>query len=70
MLHIIIGLFFIALGVWGIFDEWYYVLDCLKGGGSLLLLVGGLLAIIAGCFGRVDERGEGATPGTTAEEEP
>jgi hypothetical protein len=69
MMHIILGLFFVALGIWGIFDEWYYVLDCLKGGGALLLLLGGLLAILAGCFGRLDERAAGA-PATTAEEEP
>ena len=52
MMHIILGLFFVALGIWGVFDEWYYVLDFLKGGGSLLLLVGGLLAIVAGVLGR------------------
>ncbi|HEY3359026.1 MAG TPA: hypothetical protein VGQ83_37595 [Polyangia bacterium] len=52
MMHIILGLFFVALGIWGIFDEWYYVLDCLKGGGSLVLAVGGLLAIVAGTLGR------------------
>ncbi len=51
MMHIIVGLFFVALGIWGIFDEWYYVLDCLKGGGSLLLLLGGLVAIVAGVLG-------------------
>ena len=52
MMHIILGLFFVALGIWGIFDEWYYVLDCLKGGGSLVLMVGGLLALVAGTMGR------------------
>jgi uncharacterized membrane protein HdeD (DUF308 family) len=52
MMHVILGLFFVALGIWGIFDEWYYVLDCLKGGGSLFMLVGGLLAIVAGVLGR------------------
>ncbi len=52
MMHIILGLFFVALGIWGIFDEWYYVLDCLKGGGSLLLTLGGLVAMLAGAVGR------------------
>ena len=65
MMHIILGLFFVALGIWGIFDEWYYVLDCLKGSGALLLLLGGLLAMIAGCFGSPRES---AMP--TTEEEP
>jgi len=64
-MHIILGLFLVALGIWGIFDEWYYVLDCLKGGGSLLLLLVGLLAMIAGCFGKPRES---AMP--TTEEEP
>jgi hypothetical protein len=32
MLHIILGLFFIALGIWGLFDEYYYVADSFKGG--------------------------------------
>jgi len=32
MLHIILGLFFIALGIWGLFDEYYYVADFVKGG--------------------------------------
>jgi len=62
-MHVILGLFFVALGIWGIFDEWYYVLDCLKGGGSLLFLLGGLLAMIAGCFGGRRE------PPTLAEED-
>jgi hypothetical protein len=51
MMHVIIGLFFIALGVWGVFDEWYYVVDFLKGSGSLVLILGGLLAIFAGAVG-------------------
>ena len=27
MLHIIAGLFFVALGIWGLYDEFYYVAD-------------------------------------------
>ncbi|MBI5481364.1 MAG: hypothetical protein HY906_21070 [Deltaproteobacteria bacterium] len=65
MMHIILGLFFVALGIWGIFDEWYYVLDCLKGGGSLVLLVAGLIAMIAGAFGKPAQ-----LPDPTAEDEP
>jgi uncharacterized membrane protein len=52
MMHVVVGLFCVALGIWGIFDEWYYVLDFLKGAGSLLLVVGGLLAMVAGTLGR------------------
>jgi hypothetical protein len=48
MMHIIVGLFFIALGIWGVFDEWYYVVDCVKGGTTVLLLAVGHVAILAG----------------------
>jgi len=48
MIHIIFGLFFISLGVWGIFDEWYYVVDFLKGFSAVVLLIGGTLAILFG----------------------
>lgn len=48
MLHIILGLFFIALGIWGLFDEYYYVADFIKGGISFLLMSSGLVATLAG----------------------
>lgn len=48
MIHIIFGLFFISLGIWGIFDEWYYVVDFIKGFSAVVLLIGGLLAILFG----------------------
>jgi hypothetical protein len=48
MIHIIFGLFFISLGIWGIFDEWYYVVDFLKGFSAVVLLIGGTLAILFG----------------------
>lgn len=48
MTHIIVGLFLIALGIWGIFDEYYYVADFLKGGLPLLMVFLGLLATLAG----------------------
>ena len=48
MMHIIIGLFFISLGIWGVFDEWYYVIDFLKGFLSFALVLAGLLGIFAG----------------------
>lgn len=48
MIHIIFGLFFISLGIWGIFDEWYYVVDFLKGFSSVVLLIGGMIAILFG----------------------
>ena len=54
MMHIIIGLFFIALGIWGVFDEWYYVVDFVKGSGSVLLVVAGLIGILAGLIGPIE----------------
>jgi hypothetical protein len=59
MMHIILGLFFVAFGIWGIFDEWYYVLDCLKGGGSLALVLGGFVAMLAGALGQKSRQVEG-----------
>jgi len=51
MMHIIIGLFFISLGIWGVFDEWYYVVDFLKGFFSIFLVIIGLIGILAGIVG-------------------
>ena len=48
MLNIILGLFFIALGIWGLFDEYYYVADFFKGGLPIMLMVSGLVAALAG----------------------
>ena len=51
MLHIILGLFFIALGIWGVYDEWYYVVDFIKGFFSIFLVLFGLVGIMAGIVG-------------------
>lgn len=48
MLEIVIGLLMIALGLWGIFDEYYYVADFVKGGIPLFLMLSGLFAALAG----------------------
>ena len=48
MLNIILGLFFIALGIWGLFDEYYYVADFFKGGLPIMLMASGLIAALAG----------------------
>ena len=58
MIHIIFGLFFISLGIWGIFDEWYYVVDFLKGFSAVALLIGGMLAILVGVLNPQTENGE------------
>lgn len=49
MSHITVGLLCIALGLWGIYDVYYYVMDFLKGGGPILLMLCGALATLAGC---------------------
>ena len=54
MMHIIVGLFFIALGIWGVFDEWYYVVDFLKGSSSVLLTLVGFIGILAGVVGPIN----------------
>ena len=46
MNQVIIGLFLIALGIWGLFDEWYYVLDFIKGSLPLFMIAIGILSIL------------------------
>lgn len=48
MLHIIFGLLFIALGIWGVFDEYYYIADVIKGGLPICMILLGLVATLAG----------------------
>ncbi|MBF0234331.1 MAG: hypothetical protein HQK65_15025 [Desulfamplus sp.] len=48
MLHIIVGLFLIASGIWGLYDEYYYVADIIKGGLPIFLMLFGLVATLAG----------------------
>ena len=57
MMSIVIGLFLIALGIWGVIDERYFVLDFLKGGIPIALMLGGLLATLAGTvpFGQEED---------------
>jgi hypothetical protein len=48
MTAVIMGLVFIALGGWG-FVQWFpEVLGVIKGFGSISLIVGGIVAVIAG----------------------
>jgi len=48
MVEIVLGLFLIALGIWGVYDEYYYVADFVKGGLPVVLMLVGLLATLAG----------------------
>jgi len=48
MKHIIIGLLAIALGLWGIVLNWYQFLDFLWVLVPMAVLVGGIIALLAG----------------------
>jgi len=61
MMHIVVGLFFIALGIWGVFDECYYVVDFVKGSSSVLLVVAGVFGILAGVLGPLKKPEQAAT---------
>ena len=58
MAHIFAGLFMAAVGIWGIFEEYYYVADFIKGGGPLFLMAGGVLATLAGCVAKKKQEEE------------
>ena len=57
MLNIILGLFFIALGIWGLFDDYYYVADFVKGGLPIVLILSGLIATLAGFIPLTEKEG-------------
>jgi len=48
MKHIIIGLIAITLGLWGIVVNWYQFVDLLWVIVPMLVLVGGIVALLAG----------------------
>ncbi len=51
MMRVILGLFLIAMGIWGLFDEWYYVLDFLNGFLPIVMTLIGVLSLILFFFG-------------------
>ena len=55
MAHIVGGLLILALGIWGLYDEYYYVVDFMKGGIPIILMLGGLLATLASCVRQNNE---------------
>lgn len=60
MVRVILGLFFIAFGLWGLFDEWYYVADAFKGFLPLLMVLMGVLSLAIVCMGsRKIDKGKG-----------
>lgn len=50
MISIVLGLFFVALGIWGVVDQYYYVADLLRGSLPLALMGLGMVAVLAGCM--------------------
>jgi len=48
MKHIIIGLVAITLGIWGIVLNWYQFVDLLWVLIPMLVLIGGIVALLAG----------------------
>jgi len=55
MMEIVIGLFLLALGIWGLFDEYYYVADVFRGGLPIFLMFIGLLTTLAETASRKNE---------------
>ena len=45
MIHIVVGLTFLGFGVWGVVDQWYYLIDLFSGAGPVALVLFGLFAI-------------------------
>ncbi|MBF0492791.1 MAG: hypothetical protein HQM15_08425 [Deltaproteobacteria bacterium] len=43
-----VGVFALANGIYGVYDEYYNVIDVLKGVGPLVLIGIGIVALIAG----------------------
>lgn len=46
--HLVFGVAMVALGTYGFFDEYYATLDFFKGCIPLLMLFGGIVAVVAG----------------------
>ncbi|MCI4624865.1 MAG: hypothetical protein L3V56_02785 [Candidatus Magnetoovum sp. WYHC-5] len=48
MLNIVFGLIAICLGIWGVANYWWYVVDFLSAVLPLMLIGGGFVAVLAG----------------------
>ena len=46
--HVVFGVTLLGVGIYGFFDEYYAVLDFLKGSVPLALLLLGMVAVVAG----------------------
>ncbi len=45
MIHIVSGLTLLGLGIWGVVDQWYYIVDLFSGAGPVALVLFGAFAI-------------------------
>lgn len=43
-----VGVFALANGIYGVYDEYFNVIDFLKGAGPLILIAIGVVALLAG----------------------
>ena len=46
--HVVLGVVFLGLGIYGFFDEYYATLDFFKGSVPLIMLFIGMVSVVAG----------------------
>ncbi|MGK5088469.1 hypothetical protein WDW86_12995 [Bdellovibrionota bacterium FG-2] len=46
--HLIVGIVALVLGVYGVYDEYFNVIDFLKGASPLIFIAVGVVALVAG----------------------
>ncbi|MBF0360267.1 MAG: hypothetical protein HQK49_04610 [Oligoflexia bacterium] len=45
MIQVVLGIFLIAFGLWGLFDSWNYVLDFFNGFLPIIMTIVGIFSI-------------------------
>ena len=51
MVQVIVGLFLVAFGIWGLFDDWYYVVDFISGMVPVLMVLVGMCSLALAFLG-------------------
>jgi hypothetical protein len=46
--HLILGIFALTVGIYGVYDEYFNVIDFLKGASPLIFIAIGIVAVVAG----------------------
>ena len=69
MLSIVFGLIAICLGFWGLVKYWWYMVDLLVAILPLILMAGGVVALVAGIKNTGIKTSFKEKPGSTAETE-